>query len=211
MLLYHASLLLKKGHGCRHVNFLSYSHHSITYPGAHSYPNPTQIQSNAERVPTPSSDSPTFRNPVPSVNDTGRTSIIDCAITRGAFEPYRSCFGFRPQDDLRITGFMDLGCFYTRFSHQMGMYFECAGRARGYDFFKREGWGFKHDRLTVERVSEAPADSENANLKVRDMARLMELFRAPCSNTGNTELPVEPSSEDEGEGKKPPPPKVEEE
>ncbi|KDQ54138.1 hypothetical protein JAAARDRAFT_412891 [Jaapia argillacea MUCL 33604] len=101
----------------------------------------------------------------------GRTSIIYCAITRGAFEPYLSCFAFRPPD----SGFCGLGMFNTSLSHQMEMYFECVRRARGYEVFEREGWGL---RLTVEmRVSEAPADSENTNLNVSDMARLMKLFQ----------------------------------
>ncbi|KDQ49112.1 hypothetical protein JAAARDRAFT_717595 [Jaapia argillacea MUCL 33604] len=134
----------------------------------------------------------------------GKTALLREVLSRPTFHVLHF--------DLRIAGFADLGSLYTSLSQQMEMYFECVGRMRGYEVFEREGWGFKHDRLNVERrVSEAPADSNNANVKVSDIARLMELFQSSLLKYWEHQPPpVEPASEDEGEDQKPPPPKVEE-
>ncbi|KZT22286.1 hypothetical protein NEOLEDRAFT_666254 [Neolentinus lepideus HHB14362 ss-1] len=77
--------------------------------------------------------------------------------------------------DLRIAGFADLSSLYMSLSQQMEMYFEAISKSmKGYEEFKKEAWGFKHDRLNVERrVTEG-----NSHVKVSDIARLMELFQS---------------------------------
>lgn len=80
--------------------------------------------------------------------------------------------------DLRIAGFADLSSLYMSLSQQMEQYFEeVARQLEGYDEFQREAWGFKHDRLSVERRI---ADSSERVERVRtsDIARLMEMFQS---------------------------------
>ncbi|KAF7343412.1 hypothetical protein MVEN_01773600 [Mycena venus] len=80
--------------------------------------------------------------------------------------------------DLRIAGFADLASLYTSLSQQMEQYFEEIGKLPGYEEFEREGWGFKHDRLNVERrMAETPPGSPVQNVRTSDVARLMELFQ----------------------------------
>ncbi|KAJ6590977.1 hypothetical protein DFH09DRAFT_908072 [Mycena vulgaris] len=81
--------------------------------------------------------------------------------------------------DLRIAGFADLASLYMSLSDQMEQYFEAIGKHSGYEEFEKEAWGFKHDRLNVERrMSEAPQGSNVRNVRTSDVARLMELFQA---------------------------------
>ncbi|TFK53100.1 hypothetical protein OE88DRAFT_1627094 [Heliocybe sulcata] len=77
--------------------------------------------------------------------------------------------------DLRIAGFADLSSLYTSLSHQMEMYFEAISKSmKGYEEFEKEAWGFKHDRLNVERrITEG-----TSQVKVSDIAHLMELFQS---------------------------------
>ncbi|KAH9027443.1 hypothetical protein EDB84DRAFT_309843 [Lactarius hengduanensis] len=53
--------------------------------------------------------------------------------------------------DLRIAGFADLDSLYISLSQQMEQYFNCIADMKGYEDFEKEAWGFKHDRLNVER------------------------------------------------------------
>ncbi|KAJ7164881.1 hypothetical protein C8R46DRAFT_1163554 [Mycena filopes] len=81
--------------------------------------------------------------------------------------------------DLRIAGFADLASLYTSLSQQMEQYFEEIGKVDGYAEFEKEAWGFKHDRLNVERrMAETPPGSDVRNVRTSDVARLMELFQA---------------------------------
>ncbi|KAJ7028689.1 hypothetical protein C8F04DRAFT_963618 [Mycena alexandri] len=81
--------------------------------------------------------------------------------------------------DLRIAGFADLASLYTSLSQQMEQYFEEIGKMHGYEEFEKEAWGFKHDRLNVERrMAETPPGSDVRNVRTSDVARLMELFQS---------------------------------
>ncbi|KAI0249792.1 hypothetical protein BJV78DRAFT_1283768 [Lactifluus subvellereus] len=78
--------------------------------------------------------------------------------------------------DLRIAGFADLDSLYISLSQQMEQYFTCIADMRGYDEFEREAWGFKHDRLNVERrLSDTNGSGQ---IRTSDIARLMELFQS---------------------------------
>ncbi|KAJ7704397.1 hypothetical protein B0H17DRAFT_1224407 [Mycena rosella] len=104
--------------------------------------------------------------------------------------------------DLRIAGFADLASLYMSLSTQMEQYFEEIGKEPGYAEFEREAWGFKHDRLNVERrLAEAPQGSEVRNVKTSDVARLMELFQSSLLKYREF-TPVD----EEGSKAKPPPP-----
>ncbi|KAI6038602.1 hypothetical protein EDC04DRAFT_2569513 [Pisolithus marmoratus] len=82
--------------------------------------------------------------------------------------------------DLRIPGFADVFSLYMSLSQQMEQYFEAiAVNLPGFDDFRKEAWGFKHDRLNVERrILEAPVGSIGSQVRTSDVARLMELFQA---------------------------------
>ncbi|KAJ7628411.1 hypothetical protein FB45DRAFT_748740 [Roridomyces roridus] len=81
--------------------------------------------------------------------------------------------------DLRIAGFADLSSLYTSLSQQMEQYFEEISKEVGYEEFEREAWGFKHDRLSVERrMAETAPESYVRNVRTSDVARLMELFQS---------------------------------
>ncbi|KAJ7253037.1 hypothetical protein B0H12DRAFT_601955 [Mycena haematopus] len=81
--------------------------------------------------------------------------------------------------DLRISGFADLASLYTSLSQQMEQFFEEIGKLPGYEEFEKESWGFKHDRLNVERrIAEIPPGSDVRNVRTSDVARLMELFQS---------------------------------
>ncbi|CAK5278098.1 unnamed protein product [Mycena citricolor] len=81
--------------------------------------------------------------------------------------------------DLRIAGFADLPSLYMSLSQQMQQYFEEVGQMPGYDDFEKEAWGFKHDRLNVERrMAEMPVGTDGRNIRTSDIARLMELFQS---------------------------------
>ncbi|KAJ6588325.1 hypothetical protein B0H19DRAFT_1205842 [Mycena capillaripes] len=81
--------------------------------------------------------------------------------------------------DLRIAGFADLASLYTSLSQQMEQYFEEIGKIPGYEEFEKEAWGFKHDRINVERrMAETPDGSYLQNVRTSDVARLMELFQS---------------------------------
>ncbi|KAK6974961.1 hypothetical protein R3P38DRAFT_567656 [Favolaschia claudopus] len=83
--------------------------------------------------------------------------------------------------DLRIAGFADLASLYTSLSQQMEQYFEEIGKIDGYEEFEKESWGFKHDRLNVERrLAETQPGSDVRNVRTSDIARLMELFQVGC-------------------------------
>ncbi|EAU83925.2 hypothetical protein CC1G_10330 [Coprinopsis cinerea okayama7 len=107
--------------------------------------------------------------------------------------------------DLRIAGFADLESLYTSLSLQMEGFFEELAqnggwyeegssekvemtedelKAEGWDRFEREAWGFKHDRLNLERRLGSSSDGEGgaagpkAEVRPSDIARLMELFQS---------------------------------
>ncbi|TFY75056.1 hypothetical protein EWM64_g8958 [Hericium alpestre] len=78
--------------------------------------------------------------------------------------------------DLRIAGFADLDSLYMSLSQQMEQYFATIAKIEGYGEFEKEAWGFKHDRLNVERRI---ADNTGmAQIRTSDIARLMELFQS---------------------------------
>ncbi|KAI0305371.1 hypothetical protein B0F90DRAFT_1815594 [Multifurca ochricompacta] len=77
--------------------------------------------------------------------------------------------------DLRIAGFADLDSLYISLSQQMEQYFNYIADVRGYEDFEKEAWGFKHDRINVERrLSDANGSGQ---IRTSDIARLMELFQ----------------------------------
>ncbi|KAJ7481494.1 hypothetical protein FB451DRAFT_129897 [Mycena latifolia] len=104
--------------------------------------------------------------------------------------------------DLRIAGFADLASLYISLSTQMEQYFEEIGKEHGYEEFEKEAWGFKHDRINVERrMAEAPQGSSIRNVRTSDIARLMELFQSSLLKYRG----FEPVHEEDSKGKKPPP------
>ncbi|KAJ7084015.1 hypothetical protein B0H15DRAFT_849757 [Mycena belliarum] len=104
--------------------------------------------------------------------------------------------------DLRIAGFADLASLYTSLSTQMEQFFEEIGKIKGYEEFEKEAWGFKHDRLNVERgMAGAPDGSAVRNVRTSDVARLMELFQSSLLKYRGFEPVLE-----EGSKPKPPPP-----
>ncbi|KAF7366723.1 hypothetical protein MSAN_00930400 [Mycena sanguinolenta] len=105
--------------------------------------------------------------------------------------------------DLRISGFADLASLYTSLSQQMEQYFEEIGKLAGYEDFEKESWGFKHDRLSVERrIAETPLGSDVRNVRTSDVARLMELFQSSLLKYRE----FEPVHEEEPSEPKPEPP-----
>ncbi|KAH8998050.1 hypothetical protein EDB92DRAFT_1941683 [Lactarius akahatsu] len=83
--------------------------------------------------------------------------------------------------DLRIAGFADLDSLYISLSQQMEQYFNCIADMKGYEDFEKEAWGFKHDRLNVERrLSDANGSGQ---IRTSDIARLMELFQVISYST----------------------------
>lgn len=86
--------------------------------------------------------------------------------------------------DLRIAGFADLPSLYMSLSQQMEAFFMEIARDPGHEDFEKQAWGFKHDRLNVERriANTAPQDGAGAgtlgDVKTSDVARLMELFQS---------------------------------
>ncbi|KAF8208189.1 hypothetical protein K438DRAFT_1813576 [Mycena galopus ATCC 62051] len=108
--------------------------------------------------------------------------------------------------DLRISGFADLASLYTSLSQQMEQYFEEIGKLAGYEEFEREAWGFKHDRLNVERrIVETPPGSDVRNVKTSDVARLMELFQSSLLKYRE----FEPVNEEASKSTAEPPPRTE--
>ncbi|KAI0767247.1 hypothetical protein C8Q74DRAFT_1370068 [Fomes fomentarius] len=89
--------------------------------------------------------------------------------------------------DLRIAGFADLASLYISLSQQMEGFFMAIAQDTdmpGYGVFEKEAWGFKHDRLNVERRLSNAGQSAEAlastlgDIKTSDIARLMELFQS---------------------------------
>ncbi|KAI0088232.1 hypothetical protein BDY19DRAFT_891595 [Irpex rosettiformis] len=89
--------------------------------------------------------------------------------------------------DLRIAGFADLASLYMSLSQQMESFFMGIAHdpdLQGYEDFEKQAWGFKHDRLNVERrvanatQGEASGASTLGEIKTSDIARLMELFQS---------------------------------
>ncbi|KAI0057301.1 hypothetical protein BV25DRAFT_1892878 [Artomyces pyxidatus] len=97
--------------------------------------------------------------------------------------------------DLRIAGFADLDSLYISLSQQMEQYFGYIAQTKGYEDFEKESWGFKHDRLYVERR----LLESNGQIKTSDIARLMELFQSSLLKYREF-VPADPSEE----GGKPP-------
>lgn len=95
--------------------------------------------------------------------------------------------------DLRISGFADLESLYTSLSVQMEGYFEELSKhggwyeegssdavhlseseikAEGWDAFESEAFGFKHERIAIQKRA------EGGEVRPSDIARLMELFQS---------------------------------
>ncbi|KAK0474960.1 hypothetical protein IW261DRAFT_1649065 [Armillaria novae-zelandiae] len=102
----------------------------------------------------------------------GKTALLREVLSRDTFHVLHF--------DLRMAGFADLPSLYMSLSHQMEQYFEeIADKMNGYEQFEREAWGFKHDRLNVERrIGEAQEGSGIRKITTSDIARLMELFQS---------------------------------
>ncbi|KAJ7130273.1 hypothetical protein C8R44DRAFT_829697 [Mycena epipterygia] len=101
--------------------------------------------------------------------------------------------------DLRIAGFADLASLYMSLSQQMEQYFDEIGKDAGYEEFEREAWGFKHDRINVERkIVETQPGADTHNVRTSDVARLMELFQSSLLKYRE----FEPVREEEPEGSK---------
>ncbi|KIJ63663.1 hypothetical protein HYDPIDRAFT_91975 [Hydnomerulius pinastri MD-312] len=102
----------------------------------------------------------------------GKTALLREVLSRGRYHVLHF--------DLRIPGFADVCSLYMSLSQQMEQYFEeIANNMPGFEEFQKEAWGFKHDRLNVERrLSEAPVGSMGSQVRTSDVARLMELFQS---------------------------------
>ncbi|KAI0357825.1 hypothetical protein OH77DRAFT_1398212 [Trametes cingulata] len=108
----------------------------------------------------------------------GKTALLRQVLTRSTYHVLHF--------DLRIAGFADLASLYMSLSQQMEGFFMCIAQdpdMPGYEVFEKEAWGFKHDRLNVERRLANAAQSSDAmasplgDIKTSDVARLMELFQ----------------------------------
>ncbi|KAI0050287.1 hypothetical protein FA95DRAFT_1555794 [Auriscalpium vulgare] len=103
--------------------------------------------------------------------------------------------------DLRIAGFADLESLYMSLSQQMEQYFIYIAETDGYQDFEKEAWGFKHDRLSVERRL---SDSNGSGyIKTSDIARLMELFQSSLLKYREF-VPTDPSKKSDGSHSQPP-------
>ncbi|KAH7925360.1 hypothetical protein BV22DRAFT_1011455 [Leucogyrophana mollusca] len=102
----------------------------------------------------------------------GKTALLREVLSREAYHVLHF--------DLRIPGFADISSLYMSLSQQMEQYFETIAKTLpGYGDFQKEAWGFKHDRLSVERrLNESPVGSIGSQVKTSDIARLMELFQS---------------------------------
>ncbi|KAH9848678.1 hypothetical protein C2E23DRAFT_843130 [Lenzites betulinus] len=107
----------------------------------------------------------------------GKTALLRQVLTRSTYHVLHF--------DLRIAGFADLASLYMSLSQQMEGFFMCIAQdpdMPGYEVFEKEAWGFKHDRLNVERRLTAQStdgmSSPSSGIKTSDVARLMELFQS---------------------------------
>ncbi|TFK87298.1 hypothetical protein K466DRAFT_491135 [Polyporus arcularius HHB13444] len=109
----------------------------------------------------------------------GKTALLRQVLTQSRYHVLHF--------DLRIAGFADLASLYMSLSQQMEGFFMSIAQdpeMPGYDVFEKEAWGFKHDRLNVERRISNAAQSTEAlssplgDIKTSDVARLMELFQS---------------------------------
>ncbi|KAI0672428.1 hypothetical protein C8Q78DRAFT_1126375 [Trametes maxima] len=109
----------------------------------------------------------------------GKTALLRQVLTQSTYHVLHF--------DLRIAGFADLASLYMSLSQQMEGFFMCIAQdpdLPGYEVFEKEAWGFKHDRLNVERRLSNAAQSGDATasvlgeIKTSDIARLMELFQS---------------------------------
>ncbi|KAI0753286.1 hypothetical protein C8Q80DRAFT_1097732 [Daedaleopsis nitida] len=109
----------------------------------------------------------------------GKTALLRQVLTQRTYHVLHF--------DLRIAGFADLASLYMSLSQQMEGFFMAIAQdpdMPGYDVFEKEAWGFKHDRLSVERRLSNAAQSTEAlasplgDIKTSDIARLMELFQS---------------------------------
>ncbi|KAI0643861.1 hypothetical protein C8Q79DRAFT_914959 [Trametes meyenii] len=109
----------------------------------------------------------------------GKTALLRQVLTQSTYHVLHF--------DLRIAGFADLASLYMSLSQQMEGFFMCIAQdpdMPGYELFEKEAWGFKHDRLNVERRLSNATQSGDAmasvlgEIKTSDIARLMELFQS---------------------------------
>ncbi|THG99272.1 hypothetical protein EW026_g3059 [Hermanssonia centrifuga] len=109
----------------------------------------------------------------------GKTALLRQVLTKPKYRVLHF--------DLRIAGFADLASLYMSVSQQMEAFF--MGIAQdpelpGYEEFEKQAWGFKHDRLSVERRlsnganADGPGIGAPSDIKTSDIARLMELFQS---------------------------------
>ncbi|KAJ7201032.1 hypothetical protein GGX14DRAFT_465496 [Mycena pura] len=128
----------------------------------------------------------------------GKTALLREVLSSGTYHVLHF--------DLRIAGFADLPSLYTSLSQQMEQYFEEIGKQPGYEEFEKEAWGFKHDRLNVERrTTDTPQGSDVRNVRTSDVARLMELFQSSLLTYREFE-PVKQEQEDGKASRQEPPP-----
>ncbi|KAI0822418.1 hypothetical protein BC628DRAFT_1316714 [Trametes gibbosa] len=122
----------------------------------------------------------------------GKTALLRQVLTRSTYHVLHF--------DLRIAGFADLASLYMSLSQQMEGFFMCIAQdpdMPGYEVFEKEAWGFKHDRLNVERRLTSTAQTNDGmvspagGIKTSDVARLMELFQSSLLRYWN----FQPSSE----------------
>ena len=97
----------------------------------------------------------------------GKTALLREVLSRDSYHVLHF--------DLRIAGFADLASLYMSLNRQMEQYFYELSRMDGYHEFEKEGWGFKHDRINVEKIIESAGPNA---VKTSDIARLMELFQS---------------------------------
>ncbi|KAJ3482419.1 hypothetical protein NLI96_g6990 [Meripilus lineatus] len=125
----------------------------------------------------------------------GKTALLRQVLTRSKYLVLHF--------DLRIAGFADLASLYMSLSQQMEGFF--MGIAQdpdmpGYESFEKQAWGFKHDRLSVERriANASNGDGVGAavlgDIKTSDIARLMELFQSSLLRYWKFQPFSEPSS-----------------
>ncbi|KAF7792207.1 hypothetical protein EIP86_003240 [Pleurotus ostreatoroseus] len=126
----------------------------------------------------------------------GKTALLRQVLTKNKYHVLHF--------DLRIAGFADLPSLYLSLSQQMEAFF--MGIAQdpelpGYEDFEKQAWGFKHDRLNVERrisnsiTGDGAASGPLGEIKTSDIARLMELFQSSLLRYWNF-VPSNPTHKD---------------
>ncbi|KAH8101751.1 hypothetical protein BXZ70DRAFT_931783 [Cristinia sonorae] len=122
----------------------------------------------------------------------GKTALLRQVLTRNKYHVLHF--------DLRIAGFADLASLYMSLSQQMEAFFMSIAQdpeMPGYEEFEKQAWGFKHDRLTVERRLASGESSGShclSEIKTSDVARLLELFQSSLLYYWNFQPPLSSTS-----------------